>query len=64
MRALAATALTILIGGAAFIAFAGRRRDLWSMSIQQIGTVLFVVFVLAWVFRNSLWRDTEEKTTS
>jgi hypothetical protein len=34
------------------------------MSIQQIGTVLFVVFVLAWVFRNSLWRDTEEKTTS
>jgi hypothetical protein len=26
--------------------------------------VLFVVFVLAWVFRNSLWRDTEEKTTS
>jgi len=64
MRALAATALTILIGGAAFISFAGRRRDLWSMSIQQIGTVLFVVFVLAWVFRNSLWRDTEEKTTS
>jgi alpha-1,2-mannosyltransferase len=64
MRALAATALTILIGGAAFIAFGRRRRELWTMSIQQIGAVLFVVLVLAWVFRDSLWRDTEEKTTS
>ena len=60
MRALIATVLTILIGGAAFIAFAGRRRDLWSMSVQQIGTVLFAVFALAWVFRDSLWSDAEE----
>lgn len=64
MRALVATALTILIGGAAFIAFAGRRRDLWSMSIQQIGTVLFAVFALAWVFRDSLWRDAETKAVA
>src|SRR5207248_1888201 len=60
MRALVATALTILIGGAAFIAFFNRR-DLWSMSVQQIGTVLFAVFALAWVFRDSLWRDAEVK---
>ena len=59
MRALVASVLTILIGGAAFIAFAGRRRDLWSMSVQQIGTVLFAVFALAWVFRDSLWRDSD-----
>jgi hypothetical protein len=64
MRALVATALAILIGGAAFIAFAGHRRDLWSMSVQQIGTVLFAVFALAWVFRDSLWRDAEAKTAS
>ena len=64
MRALVATALTILSGGAAFIAFAGRRRDLWSMSIQQIGTVLFAVFALAWVFRDSLWRDAETKAVA
>ncbi len=57
MRALITSVLSILIGGAAFIAFAGRRRDLWSMSIQQIGTVLFVVFALAWLFKDSLWRD-------
>jgi hypothetical protein len=63
MRALVATALTILIGGAAFIAFAGRRRDLWSMSIQQIAAVLFAVFALAWVFRDSLWRDAEAKSS-
>ena len=61
MRALIATVLTILIGGAAFIAFAGRRRDLWSMSVQQIGTVLFAVFALAWVFRDSLWRESESR---
>ena len=60
MRALVATALAILIGGAAFIAFAGHRRELWSMSIQQIGTVLFAVFALAWVFKDSLWRDAED----
>lgn len=64
MRALVATALTILIGGGAFIAFAGRRRDLWSMSVQQVGTVLFAVFALAWVFRDSLWRDTDTKTSA
>jgi len=64
MRALVATALTILIGGAAFIAFAGRRRDLWSMSVQQIGTVLFAVFALAWVFRDSLWHDADAKATA
>jgi hypothetical protein len=64
MRALVSTALAILIGGAAFIAFAGRRRDLWSMSIQQIGTVLFAVFALAWVFRDSLWRATDEKAAA
>jgi len=64
MRVLVAAALTILIGGAAFIAFAGRRRDLWSMSIQQIGTVLFAVFALAWVFRDSLWRDDEGRARS
>jgi hypothetical protein len=55
MQTLAATALGILLGGAAFIAFAGSRRDLWSMSVQQIGTVLFAVFALSWVFRDSLW---------
>ncbi len=64
MRALVTTAFTILIGGAAFIAFAGRRRDLWSMSIQQIGTVLFAVFALAWIFRDSLWRDDEGRARS
>ena len=64
MRTLIATVLTILIGGAAFIAFAGRRRDLWSMSVQQIGTVLFAVFALAWVFRDSLWHDTEAKAVA
>jgi len=64
MRVLVAAALTIPIGGAAFIAFAGRRRDLWSMSIQQIGTVLFAVFALAWVFRDSLWRDDEGRARS
>ena len=61
MRALVATVLTILIGGAAFIAFAGRRRDLWSMSVQQIGTVLFAIFALVWVFRDSLWRESESR---
>ena len=60
MRALVTAALTILIGGAAFIAFAGRRRDLWSMSVQQIGTVLFAASAIAWVFRDSLWRDAEK----
>ncbi len=59
MRALVTAAASILIGGAAFIAFAGRRRDLPSMSVQQIGTVLFVVFALAWAFRDSLWRDSD-----
>ena len=59
MRALIATVLSILIGGAAFIAFTGRRRDLWSMSVQQIGTVLFAVFALAWLFKDSLWRESE-----
>ncbi|MEQ1850891.1 MAG: glycosyltransferase family 87 protein [Chthoniobacteraceae bacterium] len=57
MRTLAVTAVSILIGGAAFIAWAGRRRDLYSMSIQQFGTVLFVIFVIAWLFRDSLWSD-------
>ena len=61
MRALIALVLTILIGGAAFVAFAGRRRDLWSMSVQQIGTVLFAVFALAWVFKDSLWREQDAK---
>jgi len=56
MRGLITAALTILIGGAAFIAFAGRRRELWTMSIQQVGTLLFAVFAIAWVFRDSLWR--------
>ena len=64
MCALITTVLTILIGGAAFIAFAGRRRDLWSMSIQQIGTVLFVVFAVAWVFKDSLWRKSEAPEAS
>ncbi|MEO6785435.1 MAG: glycosyltransferase family 87 protein [Chthoniobacteraceae bacterium] len=63
MRALITTVLTILIGGAAFIAFAGRRRDLWSMSVQQTGTVLFVVFALAWVFKDSLWRESDSRET-
>ncbi len=62
MRALIATVLTILTGGAAFIAFAGRRRDLWSMSVQQIGTVLFAGFALTWVFRDSLWRDADDES--
>ena len=62
MRALVTAAVTILIGGGAFIAFAGRRRDLWSMSVQQIGTVLFAVFALAWVFRDSLWRSTDDES--
>ena len=57
MRSLLAAALVILIGGAAFIAWAGRRRDIWSMSIQPFGTVLFCVFAVAWVFRDSLWSD-------
>ena len=64
MRALVAAALAILIGGAAFIAFAGHRRELWSMSIQQIGTVLFAVFALTWLFRDSLWSDAEAKTAA
>lgn len=59
MRSLVTTALAILIGGAAFIAWAGRRRDLWSMSIQQIGTVIFCVFALAWLFKDSLWNRQE-----
>ncbi len=63
MRGLIVTVLTILIGGAAFIAFAGRRRDLWSMSVQQIGTVLFVGFALAWVFRDALWQKSEPRET-
>ena len=61
MRALVATALVILIGGAAFIAFAGHRRELWTMSIQQIGTVLFAIFALAWIFRDALWRYADAK---
>ena len=61
MRALVTAAVTILIGGGTFIAFAGRRRDLWSMSVQQIGTVLFAVFALAWVFRDSLWRESDSR---
>jgi hypothetical protein len=64
MRALVVAALTILIGGAAFIAFAGHRRELWSMSIQQSGTVLFAVFALAWVFRDSLWCDAEAEAAA
>jgi hypothetical protein len=57
MRVLAVSAISILIGGAAFIAWAGRRRDLYSMSIQQFGTILFVIFAIAWLFRDSLWSD-------
>lgn len=64
MRALVTTALTILIGGAAFIAFAGHRREPWSMSIQQIAAVLFAVFAIAWVFRDSLWRDADMNRTA
>jgi hypothetical protein len=59
MRSLATTALAILIGGAAYIAWGGRKRDLYSMSVQQSGTVLFVVFAIAWVFKDSLWDDSQ-----
>lgn len=64
MRALVTAAITILIGGGAFIAFAGRRRDLWSMSVQQIGTVIFAAFALVWVFRDSLWRESDSREAS
>lgn len=58
MTALVAMSLAVLIGGAAYIAFGGRRGDIYSMSIQQFGTVLFVIFVVAWLFSDPLWRET------
>lgn len=61
MRAAVAVSAAILIGGMAFISWFGAKRDLWSMSVQQIGTVLFTVFALAWVFRDSFWRDAEAR---
>ena len=57
MRAMVVAALIVLIGGGAFIAFAGRHKDIYSQSIQQFGTILFGVFALAWIFRPSLWRE-------
>ena len=57
MRAIVLAALVVLVGGGAFIAFAGRHKGVYSQSIQQFGTVLFCVFALAWIFNPALWRE-------
>jgi hypothetical protein len=56
MRSLVSASVAILIGAAIFISVAGRRRELWCMSTHQVGTLLFAIFALAWVFKDSLWR--------
>ncbi len=61
MRVLICSSVAILIGAALFISIAGKRRELWCMSTHQIGTVLFVVFALAWVFKDSLWSADESQ---
>ena len=61
MRALAVTALAILIGGGAYIAFGGSHKDIYSLSIQQTGTIIFCVFALAWIFKPSLWSASERR---
>lgn len=61
MRAMVVAALVVLIGGGAFIAFAGRHKDVYSQSIQQVGTIAFCVFALAWIFNPALWPPRTER---
>ncbi len=64
MRGLVSASVAVLIGAAIFISVAGKRRELWCMSTHQVGTVLFAVFALAWVFKDSLWRSDETPAAS
>lgn len=64
MRTLVTLSAAILIGGAAYVSWFGAKRDLWSMSVQQIGTLIFVIFALAWAFKGSLWREAESQQST
>src|SRR5215469_480751 len=57
MRGLICSSYTVLLLGLALNAFFRLKKTPYTMSVQPIGALIFLIYVVIWLFKAPLWRD-------